>query len=667
MTDKIKEEIERLRKEINYHNYRYYVLDDPVISDHEYDMLFRRLVELEKKYPQYITPTSPTQRVGATPQSELKKVTHEVPMMSLDDCFSLSELEEFHNRVVKSIGREPTYVAEHKIDGLAIDLIYRDGKLVQASTRGDGIIGEDVTANVKTIKSIPLELIGAYPSFLEVRGEVYMPISSFLRMNKMREEEGLPLFANPRNAAAGSLRQLDPKVTASRPLDCFIYMLVNAGALGISTHWDALSYMRGLGFKTIENPKLCESFMDVETYCKEWESKKSELDYPVDGVVIKVNEFEFYPILGATSKSPKWAVAFKFPPEVAKTRVLDIEVNVGRTGVLTPVAILEPVRLSGTVVKRATLHNLDEIRQKDVRIGDVVLVEKAGEIIPQVVKVLKEERTGNEKIFNMPDTCPVCGGKVVRIEPEVAYRCVNANCPAQIKERIRHFASRDAMDIRGLGPALIEQLVDKGFVMDVADLYYLKKSDLLSLERMADKSATNLINAIENSKSREFYRVIYALGIRYVGLNTAKLLADRYTSMEELMRADVDSLSDVEGVGEKIARSIVDFFSDEHNIKLILKLKSAGVSMASTKEVVYIKDNPFKGKRVVFTGELDAFSRKDAQARVEALGGKAVSSVSRATDFVVVGKNPGSKLQRALSLGIRVINEEEFLRLLEEA
>ncbi len=667
MTDRIKEEIEKLRKEINYHNYRYYVLDDPVITDHEYDMIMKRLVELERRYPQYITSTSPTQRVGVTPQSELKKVTHEVPMMSLDDCFSLEELEEFHSRLVRNIGKEPTYVAEHKIDGLAVDLIYRDGRLVQASTRGDGIVGEDVTANVRTIKSVPLELMGDYPPSVEVRGEVYMPISSFLKMNRRREEEGLPLFANPRNAAAGSLRQLDPRVTASRPLDCFVYMLVNAESLGIPTHMDALNYMKELGFKTIWNAKLCKDFEDVKNYCKEWESKKSELDYPVDGVVIKVNEFEFYPILGATSKSPRWAIAYKFPPELAKTRVLDIEVNVGRTGVLTPVAILEPVRLSGTIVKRATLHNLDEIRQKDVRIGDVVLVEKAGEIIPQIVKVIKEERTGTEKIFNMPRECPVCGGRVVRIEPEIAYRCINANCPAQIKERIRHFASRDAMDIRGLGPALIEQLVNKGFVRDVADIYYLRKDDLLSLERMADKSATNLLKAVEDSKDREFYRVIYALGIRYVGLNTAKLLAETYGSMDELMHANADELSNVEGVGEKIAASIVDFFSDEHNIDLVEKLKAAGVNMASFMKKAEVKDNFFKGKKIVFTGELETFSRKEAQEKVENLGGKIISSVSSSTDVVVVGKNPGSKLQKAETLGIRVIDEKEFLRLLREA
>ncbi len=662
------EEVERLRKEIAYHDYRYYVLNDPVITDAEYDKLMLRLKELEAKYPELITPDSPTQRVGGAPAPEFKKVKHEEPMLSLDNAFSKEDLIAFDQRVKKWSGEENIeYVAEHKIDGVSVSLVYEDGIFVLGATRGDGVVGEDVTANLRTIKTLPLRLIKELSGRLEVRGEVFMTKEEFARINKEREEEGLPLFANPRNAAAGSLRQLDPKITASRALDIFVYYLVDPEKWGISTHWDALEFIKSLGFKINPYSRLCKNLDEVWEYCEEWEKKKGSLNYAVDGVVLKVNRIDLWRKLGATSKSPRWAIAFKFPPEEAITRVLDIVVNVGRTGVLTPVAILEPVHLEGTIVKRASLHNEDEIRRKDVRIGDWVIVRKAGEIIPEIVKVIKERRTGNEIEFKMPEKCPVCGASVVRPEGEVAYRCIGVNCPAQLKERIRHFASRDAMDIRGLGPAIIEQLVEKKLVRDLADIYYLTYDDLLSLERMGPKSASNLLKAIRDSKNRPLANLIFGLGIRYVGKVIAKILAERFDTLDDLANASYSELVLIEGIGDKVARSIVGFFREPQTISLIEKLRKAGVNLGKKIVKEEIKDNFFKGKKVVFTGELKSFTRSEASKLLESLGAQVLNSVSKKVDLVVVGENPGAKYQKALSLGIRIIREDEFIDKLREA
>lgn len=663
------EEIERLRKEIAYHDYRYYILNEPVISDAEYDELMRRLKELESKYPELITPDSPTQRVGGAPAPEFKKVRHEEPMLSLDNAFSKEELLAFDQRIKKWSGEsEIEYVVEHKIDGVSVSLVYEDGVFVVGATRGDGVTGEDVTANLRTIKTLPLRLIKDLPGRLEVRGEVFMTKEEFERINAEREEAGLPLFANPRNAAAGSLRQLDPRVTASRALDIYVYYLINPEKWGIYKHWDALNFIRELGFKVNPYSRLCKNIEEVWNYCEEWEKKKSSLSYAVDGVVLKVNRMDLWRKLGATSKSPRWAIAFKFPPEEATTKILDIVVNVGRTGILTPVAIFEPVHLGGTIVKRASLHNEDEIRRKDVKIGDWVIVRKAGEIIPEVVKVIVERRTGNEIDFRMPDKCPVCGASVVRPEGEVAYRCIGINCPAQLKERIRHFASRDAMDIRGLGPAIIEQLVDKKLVKDIADLYYLTYDHVLSLERMGPKSASNLIKAINASRNRPLANLLFGLGIRYVGKVVAKLLADKFLTIDRLAKASYFELMEIEGIGEKVASSVVEFFREPQSLELIEKLRRAGVNLGREKEAPKeVKENFFKGKTVVFTGELKSFTRTQASQLLESLGAQVLDSVSKKVNLVIVGENPGSKYEKALSLGIPILNEREFLERLKEA
>lgn len=664
----IVEEVERLRKEIAYHDYRYYILNEPVISDAEYDELMRRLKELESKYPELITPDSPTQRVGGAPAPEFKKVRHEEPMLSLDNAFSKEELLAFDQRIKRWSGEsEIEYVVEHKIDGVSVSLIYEDGIFVVGATRGDGVTGEDVTANLRTIKTLPLRLIKDLPGRLEVRGEVFMTKEEFERINAEREEAGLPLFANPRNAAAGSLRQLDPRVTASRALDIYVYYLINPENWGIYRHWDALNFIRELGFKVNPYSRLCKDIEEVWSYCEEWEKKRGSLGYAVDGVVLKVNRMDLWKKLGATSKSPRWAIAFKFPPEEAVTKILDIIVNVGRTGILTPVAIFEPVHLGGTIVKRASLHNEDEIRRKDVKIGDWVIVRKAGEIIPEVVKVVVERRTGSEIDFKMPDKCPVCGASVVRPEGEVAYRCIGINCPAQLKERIRHFASRDAMDIRGLGPAIIDQLVEKKLVKDIADIYYLTYDHVLSLERMGPKSASNLIKAISASKDRPLANLIFGLGIRYVGKVVAKLLADKFVTIDKLARASYPELMEIEGIGEKVASSVVEFFREPQSLELIEKLRKAGVNLGKEKEAFKeVKENFFKGKTVVFTGELKSFTRVQASQLLESLGAQVLDSVSKKVNLVIVGENPGSKYDKALSLGIPILREEEFLKKLKE-
>lgn len=660
-------EIERLREIIRYHDYRYYVLNSPEISDEEYDALMRKLQELEALFPDLVTPDSPTQRVGGKPQEGFAPFVHARPMLSLNNAFTEEEIRDFDRRVKKMLGvDEIDYVVELKIDGLAVNLRYENGVFVRGATRGDGTTGEDVTANLRTIKSIPLRLRGErIPAVFEVQGEVFMHRSDFERLNEEREKRGEPLFANTRNAAAGSLRQLDPNVTASRRLDIFVY-----GAFFIEspfypeTQWELLETLRELGFKVNPHARLARSIDEVIAIHKEWEEKRKSLDYDIDGLVVKVNSLTFQDILGATSKSPRWAIAYKFEPTRAVTRVLDIEVNVGRTGTLTPVAVLEPVEVGGVVVKRATLHNEDEVRRKDVRIGDWVIVGRAGEVIPEVVLVLKERRDGSEKVFTMPTHCPVCHSPVVREEGEVAVRCVNASCPAQIKERIRHWASRDAMDIEGLGERLIDQLVDQGYVRSIPDLYRLTKKDLLKLERMGDKSSENLLRAIERSKRRPLARFLYALGIRYVGEFVAQTLADHFGSLRRIMDASLEDLLAVEGIGPKVAQAVWQFFKNPENRAMLEELEALGVTPEEEEVTVPASSNVLQGKTFVFTGTLSRFSRKEAEDLVRQKGGKVAGAVSRKVDYLVVGENPGGKLDEARRKNIQILSEEEFYRMI---
>ena len=670
--ENIIKEIEELREKIRYHNYRYYVLNEPEISDAEYDRLFRRLVELEQKYPELITPDSPTQRVGAEPQKEFRQVRHRQPMLSLDDCFGEEELREFDARTKRFLGNvdKLEYTVEPKIDGLAVELVYEKGRLTVASTRGDGYVGEDVTPNIKTIMSVPLVLRQKkgglpVPDLLEVRGEVYMEKEAFKRLNKEREKQGLPPFANPRNAAAGSVRQLDPRVTAKRPLDIFCYGVGEVSDLGpIKTQYELMLQLQEWGLR-VNRPyiRVCDSIDKVIEYCNYLEEIRDTLPYEIDGAVVKVNDLELQKRLGAKARSPRWAVAYKFAPVQETTKILDIEVQVGRTGVLTPVAILEPVEIGGVIVKRATLHNQDEIERKDIRIGDTVLVQRAGDVIPEVVMPIKSKRTGKERKFQMPDKCPVCGAKVVKKEGEVAVRCPNKNCPAQIRALLRHFASKGAMDIEGLGEKIIDLLVEKGLVKEIPDIYYLKLEDLLKLPGFQLRSAKNLLDAIERSKKTTLARFIYALGIRYVGEQTAQILANHFKSLDKLMNATLQELLSIKGIGEKTARSIKAFFEDERNIRNIERLLDAGITFEEVKS----KKSPIAGKTFVFTGALKSMTRDKAKELVLERGGMVASQVSRNVDYVVVGESPGSKLVKAKQLGIKTINEEEFLKMLKGA
>lgn len=669
--------VEELRQQIRYHDYRYYVLDSPEISDAEYDELMRELRRLEELYPQLVTPDSPTQRVAGAPSEAFGTVVHSSPMLSLDNAFSPEDLVDFDRRVRSLLGGErPEYVAELKIDGLSVALHYEGGRFVRGATRGDGERGEDVTANLRTVRSIPLVLHppGDLLAELEVRGEVYMPMEAFRRLNREREQRGEPVFANPRNAAAGSVRQLDPRITAGRRLDTFIYEIRRwvpapggggpraAEAAAPETQWEALEVLAKLGFKVNPNRRLCRDIDEVIDYCRYWAEHRHDVGYEMDGAVIKVNSFEQQRRLGATTHHPRWATAYKFPAEQATSRVRDIIIQVGRTGVLTPTALLEPVRLAGATVSRATLHNEDIIREKDVRIGDTVIVQRAGDVIPEVVAVVKEKRTGQEREFRMPDRCPVCGAEVVRLPGEVAVRCTGVACPAQLKEQLIHFASRDAMNIEGLGPAIITQLMEAGLVKDAADLYYLKYEDVVKLERMADKSTRNLLDAIAATRDNPLHRLIYALGIRYVGEKVSRVLADHFGSMDALARASEEELTRIPEIGPKIAASVVAFFRQEQTRRLLEKLRRAGVNMEQ-RRAAPARESPLAGKTVVFTGTLQSMGRKEAEELVASLGGKPSGSVSRKTDYVVVGANPGSKYDRARELGVKILTEEEFRRL----
>lgn len=657
-----KERISRLREEIEYHNYRYYCLDDPVISDAEYDRMMRELIELEEKFPEFLSPTSPTQRVGAPPREEFSTVQHTVPMLSLANAMTEEEVREFDKRVKRLLNTtEIDYVMELKIDGLAVELVYVNGEFVIGSTRGDGYVGEDITQNLKTIRSIPLRLREtpdiAVPERIEVRGEVYMGKREFEELNKKRAQAGEPLFANPRNAAAGSVRQLDSKITASRRLNIYCYGMGEIRGINIDTHYQFLDYLKRWGLRVNPYARLCTNIEEAIQYYHSIKGIREELPYEIDGTVIKVNRFDYQAILGTVSRSPRWAIAFKFEAHEAVTTIESIVVGVGRTGALTPVALLRPVVVGGVEVSRATLHNEDEIARKGIMIGDTVVVTRAGDVIPEVVRVVKEKRTGHERPFVMPDRCPVCNEEVIRPPGEAIRRCVNINCPAQIKGRIVHFASKRAMDIDGLGERLVEQLVDKGIIKDVADLYYLKKGQLLELERMADKSAQNIIDAINNSKKRPLARFIYALGIRHVGEFIANLLAEHYGDISRLMTATEEELKEIPGIGPEVASSIVAFFRDKKNRETIEKMMKAGFEIEGKPE----EDRPLAGLTFLFTGTLKTMSREEAKRLVEAAGGKTASSVSKRVDYLVVGTEPGSKLEKAKGLEIKVIDEEEFL------
>jgi len=659
--NKVKKEIEQLRDKIEYHNYRYYVLDAPVVSDQEYDRMMRRLQELEGLYPDLVTPGSPTQKVGAPPLEEFGTVDHAIPMLSLQNALTADELREFDERVKRFLGSEDfEYVAEPKIDGLAVEIVYRDGTYAQGSTRGDGYVGEDITENLRTVRSLPLRLIRKnkqVPPLLEVRGEVYMGKKDFARLNKRREELGEPLFANPRNAAAGSVRQLDPSVTAGRNLDVFLYALGRVEGLSFETHWEALESLKAWGLRVNPEIKICRDVEAAVEFHASLEGRRKQLDYEIDGVVLKVNSLELQERLGQISRSPRWAIAYKFEPEQATTVVKDIRVQVGRTGALTPVAVMEPVRIGGVEVQSATLHNQDEIDRKDVRIGDTVVVQRAGDVIPEIVTVVEEKRTGNEKKFRVPDKCPICGSVVYRDPEEAVSRCTNISCPAIVKRSIGHFASKAAMDIDGLGTKIVDQMVESGLVKTVSDLYRLTKEDLMGLERLADKSSENLLKAIRKSKHTTMSRLIYALGIRHVGEHVARVLAEEYETIEEIEKADVEELTGIREIGPKVAESIHTFFTEERNREVVNDLIDLGVEYSAPKPKA---GGRLSGKVFVFTGALEDFTRDEAKRTVENLGGRVVSSVSGKVDYVVGGEDPGSKLEKARKLGIEIIDEKAF-------
>jgi len=679
--DEVKKRIEQLRAEINHHNYRYYVLDSPEISDAEYDELMRDLKQLEQQYPQYLTPDSPTQRVGAAPVEAFGVIEHPRPLLSLGNAFSKDELLAWHTRISKLVAEAQfNFVVEHKIDGLAVALTYVNSRLTAGATRGDGFRGEDITQNLRTIRSIPLSVPKDAPPRFEARGEVFLPKAGFHKLNQERAAEGLPLFANPRNAAAGSVRQLDPRITAKRPLDIYIYMLGYAeGKATPSTHWETMEYLESLGFKVNPSNRLLTSIEEVEEYYNSWVEKRESLRYETDGVVVKVNQVDFQERLGDIGREPRWAVAYKFPAIQKTTKLERIEPSIGRTGTVNVSAWLTPVNIAGTTVSRATLHNQDYIRDRDIRIGDTVFVQRAGDVIPKVIGPTPESKQNpnREKEFSLLDklpknahgqpVCPECEAVVVKPKGEVMYYCPNTACPAQRQQSLEHFVSRGAMDIRGIGESLSATLFEKGLVKDVADLYYLKdkKEQLLSLEKMAEKSVDNMLNAIEKSKDTPLARLIFALGIKHVGAEMAEVLASKFESIDKLAKASREELMDIDTIGPKIADSIVAFFRQEENRKIIEKLRKAGVW--PKREVVKPEALPLTGMEFVITGTLEAFSRQEAETRVKALGGATGNSVTQKTAYLVVGADPGSKLAKARSLGIKQLNEEEFLNLLRQA
>ncbi|HEX8887703.1 MAG TPA: NAD-dependent DNA ligase LigA [Pyrinomonadaceae bacterium] len=664
----IEREIESLREEIRHHEELYYVHDNPEISDAEYDALLTRLQQLETEHPELVTPDSPTQRVGGRPAEGFAEYVHRRPMLSLDNSYNIEDLRAFDERCRRlADGRAFEYVAELKIDGLSISLHYQDGVLVRGVTRGDGRVGEDVTQNARTIRTVPLKLKSAEKHLIaevEVRGEAYLSRKIFERINSEREEESLPRFANPRNAAAGTIRQLDPKIVAARRLDMFAYDVIAGERKPFATHWEALNWLEVAGFRVNPQRSLCASIDEVIDFCNRMEQERDELGYEIDGVVVKVNSTALQDEFGATTKAPRWAIAYKYPARQATTKVLSIVVQVGRTGALTPVANLEPVQLAGTTVARATLHNEDEIKRLDVREGDYVLIEKSGEIIPKVLKVVESKRTGAEKKFRMPKKCPVCGGVISRPEGEVVSRCVAADCPAQLKARLLHFASRRAMRIEGLGEMLVEQLVERKLVSDVGDLYRLSLETVAGLERMAEKSASNLIAQIEASKSRDLPHLIYGLGIRHVGERTAGILARHFRTLERLSKATVEEIDDLHEIGMTVAQSVRDWFDDAGNVYLCERLKAAGVRTEMEGGANEVQDEAFAGKQFVLTGKLETMTRDEARALIERRGGRVTSTVSKKTDYVIAGEDAGSKLDKARSLGLQVIDEAALKEML---
>ncbi len=665
--------IEKLRREIDNHNRKYYLEAKPEISDFEFDKLMQKLIELEKHFPDLLTSDSPSERVGGVPLTAFKTVQHRVPMLSLDNTYSVEELEEFDKRVKKFIGREQVgYFVEEKIDGVSISLTYENGWLVLGATRGDGTRGDDITENIKTIASIPLKIPagkpykGKVPKLLEVRGEAFIPHSQFEAINREKEKADEELFANPRNACAGSLKLLDPKLVARRKLDAFIHGLaLQEGGDLLQSQTEAFDFFKAVGFKTILHTARCRDIQEVCKFIADFRKKKDDLDYDIDGMVVKVDKFSEQKELGRTSKAPRWMIAYKYPAERAETVLEDIKVQVGRTGVLTPVAILKPVQLSGTTVSRASLHNQDEIERLDVRIGDHVLVEKSGEIIPKVIEVVKEKRKGPLRKFVYPDHCPVCGGKVEQIGEEVAVRCVNLACPAQLKARVRHYCQRNAMDIEGMGVVWIHNFVDKKWIQDLADIYDLNFNEVANLERMGQKSTENLFKGIEDSKKRQLHRLIYGLGIPDVGEHSAHILAQRFKTLDRLAEASEEELQAMREIGPVTAHSIVIFFHEAGTKKVLERLRRAGVRFNLVEEVK--RSTPFSGKTCVITGTLEKYERKDAEALIRRLGGHPSGSISQKTDFLIAGESAGSKLDKAKQLGIKILNEKDFLKMLKES
>lgn len=656
-------DIKALKDKLNYHSYRYYVLDDPEISDYEYDMLMNELKKIEAADPTLITPDSPTQRVGGAPLTRFETVEHEVKMESLNDCFDKDEILAFDERVRGILGFAPEYVAEPKIDGLSVSLEYRNGVFFRGSTRGDGLVGEDVTQNLKTIGSIPLKLKKSIP-YLEVRGEVFMPRAAFQRLNEQREITGESIFANPRNAAAGSLRQLDPSVAAKRKLDIFVFNIQRAEGLSVSTHSEGISVLHNLGFKVIPIDKTYDNIESAFERVLQIGEKRDSLAYDIDGAVIKVNDISQREKLGSTAKCPRWAAAFKFPPEQKETKLLDIVLQIGRTGAVTPNAVLEPVTVAGSRVSRATLHNLDYIREKDIRIGDTVILQKAGDVIPEILRVLKEKRDGSEKEFHMPESCPVCGAPLYRAEGEAAFRCTDEMCPSQRNRRIIHFASRDAMDIEGMGPSLVLKLLDNNIIDDFGDLYYLQAGQLESMEKMGAKSASNIIGAINESKERDLSRLLFAFGIRHVGKRAAEITAEHCKTLDGVLKASEEELASLPDIGEKIAHSLCSSLKNERLLKNIEKLINAGVNTTHKESE---RGTKFAGKTFVLTGALPTLTRNDASRIIIENGGKVSGSVSKKTDYVLAGEDAGSKLLKARELGLHIIDENTFLKMSEEA
>jgi DNA ligase (NAD+) len=662
MKSAIEQKIKSLRQQIRKHDYLYYVQNKPEISDKQYDELFSELKKLEGEYPELITPDSPTQRVSGQPIEGFQQVTHEIAMLSIDNTYSDDELRDFDQRVAKGLGtKNYSYVVELKIDGLAVSLRYEKGLLVLGATRGNGETGDDVTNNIKTIRAIPLSLENDVPDVLEVRGEVYMPKKAFGKLNEEKEQQGLPLFANPRNAAAGSLKLLDAKITAQRKLSFFAYAIGQTSKPFAKTHYESLEKFKKIGLPVNPNIKKAENIEQVIEICNQWDKKRFELPYQIDGMVIKIDCFDQHDILGTTGRAPRWCMSYKFAAEQAQTKVLSIDVQVGKTGILTPVANFEPVLLAGTTVKRASLHNFDEIDRLDVRVGDTVIIEKAGEIIPQVIEVKKEFRKTGAKPFSPPLKCPECGAKVEKDEDGVYIRCISSNCPAQLKEKLRYFAGRDQMDIENLGPAIIDQLVDKKIVRDFADLYGLDVKTLAELERMAEKSAQNVIDGIEKSRTQTLDRLIAALGIRHIGIQNAEILAHHFGSIDELKKATVEKLTGIDQIGPVLAKSIYEYFHDSNNLKIVDKLIAAGLNPQYKKSK---QSDKLAGKTFVVTGTLENFSRSQIEQTIKENGGKVSSSISKKTDYVLAGTEPGNKLDKAQQLGVKIINKEQFMKLI---